>query len=88
MWRRCARIAELILSRVERRCLTEKWDLVAVKYKTLLAVLLFCVNKIKGMITVLKWMPFCKSVLEDCKKIVFFFLILYFDIEVCLLSIR
>lgn len=46
----------------------------AIKYKMLLAVLLLCVNKIKGIITLLKWMPFCKSVLEDSKKISFFFL--------------
>lgn len=54
--------------------LDRKVVLVAIKYKTLLAVLLLCVNKIKGMITLLKWMPFCKSVLDDCKKILFFIL--------------
>lgn len=59
--------------------------LVAIKYKTLLAVLLLCVNKIKGMITLLKWMPFCKSVLDDCKKIRFFFFFLCFDIGACLI---
>lgn len=54
--------------------LDRKVGLVAIKYKMLLAVLLLCVNKIKGIITLLKWMPFCKSVLEDSKKISFFFL--------------
>lgn len=53
--------------------LDRKVGLVAIKYKMLLAVLLLCVNKIKGIITLLKWMPFCKSVLEDSKKISFFF---------------